>query len=62
VNDLKIYANGSGGTAVSTAALPTVSQLTLGSDGTGNFLNGWLRSLDYFPIRAPDAKLGTLTQ
>lgn len=47
-----------GGAAVTdlSATIPTVTQARLGSDGT-NYLNGWLRSLRYWPQRLTDAEI-----
>lgn len=38
------------------ATIPTVTQARLGSDGT-NYLNGWLRSVKYWPQRLIDAEV-----
>jgi hypothetical protein len=61
-NDLAVYANGAAGTPSTSAVVPSVNRLTLGSDGEGNYLNGWLRSLDYYPTRVSNTMLGTLSQ
>lgn len=60
-NDLQLAVAGNLGTASTAASIPTVSRLVLGSDGT-NYLNGYLRSFKYYPVRATDAALSAGSQ
>ena len=44
------------------AIIPEVNQLRLGSDGDGNLiLNGYLRRISYYPLRLTNAQLQALT-
>jgi hypothetical protein len=47
-----------------TGTIPTVDRLFIGSNwaGIGNFLNGHIRRLTYWPARLPDETLQTITQ
>lgn len=43
------------------ATIPTVTQARLGSDGT-NYLNGWLGSIQYWPLRLTDSQVQALSK
>lgn len=42
--------------------IPTVTYLDIGSRSAGDFLNGWIRRLSYYPKRLSDAELKELTK
>jgi len=61
VNDFAASANaGTVGTDTS-GVLPTVTQANIGSRPTGNYLNGTIRKLAYYPTRCTNAQLQALT-
>ena len=61
-NDLHIAQNGTLGTASTSCTLPTVTNLYLGSSGSTNYLNSWLRKFEYYPTRLTNSKLTTISQ
>lgn len=54
-NDVS-YANGTVQTSVTTATVPTLTQLQFGISPTGSYLNGWVRSLRYWNQRILNAE------
>ena len=63
-NSVQAAVNGTLGTEDTTATVPTVVRLTVGSSpiATTNFLNGHIRQIAYYNTRLSDAQLQTLTQ
>jgi len=62
LNSVQAAVNGVLGTQDTTANMPTVDRLNIGSDVTGaNQLNGHIRSLTYYPTRLTNAELQALT-
>jgi hypothetical protein len=61
LNDFNTAVNGVLGTADTSGTVPTVTQLDIGSRASSLFLNGHIRKLSYYPIRATDAQLQALT-
>jgi len=53
-----------GGTAVTdaTGTLPTVNRLLIGADQSGNYQNGRLKRLTFWPQRLPNTTLQQITQ
>jgi hypothetical protein len=61
-NDISAAANGVLGTPDTSATLPVVSELRLGTRSDGSIrLNGHLRNITYYPTRLTDAQLQALT-
>jgi len=61
-NDISAAANGVLGTPDTSATLPVVSELRLGTRSDGNIrLNGHLRNITYYPTRLTDAQLQALS-
>jgi hypothetical protein len=62
VNDQAHTFNAAAVQTATSSTLPTVTQLTLGAraDGTG-VLNGWIKSVQFYPARLPNAQLQALT-
>lgn len=61
LNDFAVSLNG-GAVATDTAGtLPTVDRLRIGSNQAGNYLNGHIARLRYYPIRLTNAKLQELS-
>ncbi len=59
----KVYFDGTSAVSFLVAsAMPTVTQLQIGSGPGSSALNGYLKSLKYYPTRVPDAQLQLLTQ
>jgi hypothetical protein len=62
LNSVQAAVNGVLGTEDTTAVLPTVNRLNIGSNATsGGQLNGYVRSLTYYPTRLTNAELQALT-
>lgn len=60
--DATISVDGAAAVTDPTGSMPTIDTLALGSQSTiGNYLNGHLKSLKYFPRRLTDAQLQELT-
>jgi hypothetical protein len=55
--------NGDIGSIDTTITMPTVNRLSLGSSAAGSaeYLNGHIRSIQYYPVRAADFQLQALT-
>jgi len=62
INDLAIAANGSLGPIDTSVAIPTVTQLQIGSVTAASYYNGTIRRLTYWPQRLSNSTLQTLTQ
>jgi hypothetical protein len=61
VNDFAVSSNG-GAAATDTAGdVPSVNKLDIGSFGGGLFLNGHIRSVQFYPVRLADFQLQALT-
>lgn len=62
-NSVQAAVNGTLGTEDTTATVPTVVRLTVGSSpiATTNFLNGHIRQIAYYNTRLPNATLQALT-
>lgn len=60
-NDIGSYLNGANPLTDTSATLPTETRALIGSASGGNFLNGWLNSLSYYPARLPAASLQSLS-
>lgn len=54
-NNCAAAINGNPAFTDTTVVIPTVTQARLGNDGT-NYLNGWLKSIKYWPQRITDAE------
>jgi hypothetical protein len=63
VNDFGFSWNGAAALTDTTLTLPTVQQLDIGNNGTlsGNYINGYIRRIAYYPTRLPDTTLQALT-
>jgi hypothetical protein len=63
VNDFAATANGAVPGTDTSGTLPTVDRLRLATngDGTGGFLNGYLRRIVYYPRRLTDLELRQIT-
>jgi hypothetical protein len=63
VNDFAASFNGSTATTDTSGTIPTVNRMSLGSswDGLNFFLNGHIRSVQFYPFRASDTQLQALT-
>jgi hypothetical protein len=63
VNDFGFSWNGAAAITDTSLTLPTVQQLDIGNNGalSGNYLNGTIRRIAYYPTRLPDATLQALT-
>ena len=61
VNDFASSVNGSAALTDTTGSLPTVNQMSVGSLLSGNFLNGHIRRIGFFPRRLSNAELQALT-
>lgn len=59
-NDCSAAFSGALGTPDTSGTLPTVTQMTIGSDGT-SALNGWISSLAYYTTRKTDSQLQALS-
>jgi hypothetical protein len=64
VNDAASSRNGDSAITGSPTSLPIVNRLNIGAggDGTSGFLNGAIKKLSFYPIRATNAQLQALTQ
>jgi hypothetical protein len=62
-NSVQSAVNGTLGTEDTTATVPTVVRLTVGASAiaTTNFLNGHIRSVQYYPVRLADFQLQALS-
>jgi hypothetical protein len=62
-NSVQSAVNGTLGTEDTAATVPTVVRLTVGASAiaTTNFLNGHIRSIQYYPVRLADFQLQALT-
>jgi len=60
---LNDFASSTGGVALTdtSGTLPTVTQMVIGSTGSGAFLSGHIRRIAYFPRRLSDAELTSIT-
>jgi hypothetical protein len=63
VNDFAATANGAAPGTDTSGTVPTVDRLRLATngDGTGGFLNGYLRRVSFFPRRLANAELQSIT-
>jgi hypothetical protein len=61
LNDIAVSANGAAVVTDTVAALPTVTQLQLGSSPSGVYLNGHIKQLSYYPKRLANSELQALT-
>jgi hypothetical protein len=62
VNDIAATANGATVSTDTSATIPAVNTLFIGTiDGAANFLNGHIRSIRYYPTRLSNAQLQALT-
>jgi hypothetical protein len=64
VNDVNGAVNGVVGTTDTSASIPVVDRLEIGrlaAGGSGNLLNGYIRSITYYPQRIDNAQLPSLT-
>jgi hypothetical protein len=53
--------NGALGTASTPAAQPATTRLEIGQNISAEHINGWIRSIKYYPTRLSDAQLQALT-
>jgi hypothetical protein len=60
-NDVAASENGGSPLTSATTTLPSVTRMTLGTNSNGLFLNGYIRSIRYYPTRLPNATLQGLT-
>jgi len=61
-NDFSQSTNGGAVTTDSAGTLPSVTQMNIGSNlGVAQWLNGWISSLAYYPVRLPDSELRSLS-
>jgi hypothetical protein len=61
-DDIAFVRNGGAVLTDTSAVIPVVNRLRLGSDGDGSFiLNGYLRRISYYPLRLTNAQLQALT-
>jgi hypothetical protein len=60
-NNYNFALDGSAGTADTSAVVPTVNRLTLGSYIFSGSINGYLQRITYYPRRLTNAELRTLT-
>ena len=61
-DDIAFVRNGGAVLTDTSAVIPVVNQLRLGSDGDGSLiLNGYLRRIAYYPLRLTNAQLQALT-
>jgi len=62
LNDSAGSANGAVGTTDTSCTIPVVSRIDIGSvRSVGNYLNGYIRKLSYYPLRLTNAQLQALT-
>jgi len=63
VDDFGFSWNGAAALTDTSLTLPTVQELDIGNNGaiTGNFLNGTIRRIAYYPVRLADTTLQALT-
>ena len=60
-NDFALSTNGGAVLTDTSGTVPSVTALNLGNQLGGNFLNGYLRRVTYYPIRLSNAQLQTIT-
>lgn len=56
-NSMASSVNGGAVSTDNVAIIPVVDRLQFGAFGAGNFANAWLRKIEYYPARRPDAYL-----
>lgn len=61
LNDFASVKNGGTVATDTTGTLPTVDRFEIGSIGGLNFLNGWISSLSYYPVRLTNTQIQTLS-
>jgi hypothetical protein len=61
-SDYAISGNGFTSSAAATLTMPAVNQLNVGNQLAGNYLNGTIRRLTYWPARLPNSTLQAVTQ
>jgi hypothetical protein len=64
VNDFAVVTNGNSAVTDTSGILPVVNRLNIGTNSAGNggFLNGYIRSIQYYPQRLTDAQLQALSR
>lgn len=60
-NNGAFVVNASSATTDTSMNIPSVSQLNIGSSNSGNFANGTIRKIAYYPLRVTNAQLQALT-
>lgn len=60
-NDFAACVNGGTVATDTSGTVPTVTQLRIGVSGAGDYINGHLRRLTYYPTRLSDAQLAALS-
>lgn len=60
-NDFAASVNGNAALTDTSGSVPTVDRLSIGSLNAGNFINGHIRSIRYYPTRLTNAQLQALT-
>lgn len=60
LNDYAASLNGAAVVPDTTATVPTVDRLRIGTD-QGNYVNGWIRSITYYPVKFANATYPTLS-
>lgn len=61
VNDFAACINGNAVQTDTSGTVPIVDRLRVGTSQAGNYLDGWLRRVSYYPTRLPNATLQSLT-
>ena len=61
VNNYGVSVNGGAAVTSVSGAVPTVNRMTIGWESVGNYLNGHIRSIRYYPTRLSDAQLAVLS-
>ena len=61
INDIASAFNGSNLLTYTTATLPTATRMLLGNGSGGNYLNGYLRRITYYPRRLSNVELQSIT-
>jgi hypothetical protein len=61
-NDFSIVNAGGAAVTDTSGTLPTVDRLMIGTDQTGNYQNGQIKRLTFWPVRLPNPTLQAITQ
>ena len=61
VNNYGVSVNGGAAVTSVSGAVPTVNRMTIGWESAGNYLNGHVRSIQYYPTRLTNTQLQVLS-